>query len=140
MRVTLRTVGAVALEATAAESGGQVVIDGKPDIGGQGRGMRPMEALLSALASCAAMDVLFILRKQRQPVEGLRIEADAERVDEVPARLRSVHLRFVVVGKGLHDGKVQRAVRLSVDKYCSVAASLRDDITVTHEATLEAPA
>ena len=135
MKVTLRTVGPVALEATAS-SGGQAIIDGKPEIGGEDRGMRPMEALLTALASCAAMDVLYILRKQRQTVDELRVEVEGERADAVPAPFTRVHLRFVARG-AIEDKKLARAVKLSVEKYCSVGVSLHPDIEVTFDAVRE---
>ena len=135
MRVELRQVGAVAFEASG-DSGGRALLEGSADLGGEGRGMRPTEALLSALGTCSAIDVLYILRKQKEPIEDLQVEIEGERADEVPARFTKIHLRFVAKGEGLNEKKVARAVRLSVEKYCSVGASLREDIEVTHEAVI----
>lgn len=135
LRVKLDKVGPAAFEARAG-SGGEVVIDGAPSIGGQGRGMRPMELLLCSLASCAAMDVVHILRKQKEPLEGLTIEVQGQRADAVPARFTAVHLRFLAQGD-VAANKLERAVRLGVEKYCSVGASLSPDIDVTWEAVHE---
>jgi putative redox protein len=136
MKVSLKRVGPVAFEASAEASGATITIDGNPDIGGEGRGMRPTEALLVALAGCSAMDVVYILRRQKQPLEDLLIAVDGTRSDEVPARFTAVHMTFTAVGEGLSEKKVRRAVALSVEKYCSVGASLREDIEVTHETVL----
>lgn len=135
MRVELAQVGPAAFEATAG-SGGKVVIDGAPEIGGEGRGMRPMEALLSALASCSAMDVVKILRQQKEPLEHLRIEIEGDRADAVPAPY--VRVRLVFVARGAVDPhKLERAVKLGVEKYCSVGASLDPKIQVSWEARRE---
>lgn len=133
LEVELVKVGAAAFAATAG-SGGEVTLDGSPAIGGEGRGMRPMELLLTSLASCAAMDVVHILRKQKQPLEGLTIAVEGRRADAVPARFVAIHLRFVARGD-VAANKLERAVRLGVEKYCSVGASLAPDIAVTWEAT-----
>lgn len=132
--VKLQIVGPAAFEATAG-SGGSLVVDGSPDIGGEGRGMRPMELLLSALASCSAMDVVHILRKQRQTIDDLTIEVKGERADATPAPFVAAHLVFKAKGD-IADNKLQRAVALSVEKYCSVGLSLDPNIKVTWEAQL----
>jgi putative redox protein len=124
MKVILDQIGAVAFEAKAGEA--SLVIDGSPDIGGQGRGMRPMEALLAAVASCSAMDVVHILRKQKEPLEHLRIEIEGERAkDVVPSPFVRMHLRFIARGP-VDEHKLERAVSLAVEKYCSVRATLGD--------------
>ena len=122
MRVRLEQVGAAAFEATAG-SGGALVVDGAPEIGGEGRGMRPMELLLSAVASCSAMDVVSILRKQRQPLEHLRVEIEGTRAEGVPSPFTRMKLVFVATGS-VDQHKLQRAVSLAVEKYCSVRANL----------------
>ena len=132
MKVRLAKVGPVASEAIAG-SGGQAIIDGKEAIGGEGRGMRPMEALLMALGSCSAMDVVYILRKQKEPLDDLTIDVDAERGEGTPSPFTAIHLTFTATRAGLSEKKVQRAVALSVEKYCSVGLSLSDAIAVTHE-------
>jgi putative redox protein len=135
MNVRLEQVGPAAFEATGG-SGGKLVVDGSPEIGGEGRGMRPMELLLAAVASCAAMDVVKILRQQKQPLEHLRIEIEGARADAVPAPYTSMKLVFVAKG-AVDEHKLRRAVSLSVEKYCSVRATL-GGVEVTWEARLEA--
>jgi putative redox protein len=133
-RVKLVKIGAAAFQADA-EGGGSLVVDGSPDIGGEGRGMRPTELLLSALASCAAMDVVHILRKQRQDLQQLTIATEGERVEAVPAPFKKIKLVFEARG-AVDDHKLQRAVQLSVEKYCSVRASLDPTIEISWEARL----
>ena len=135
MKVTLERIGHAAFEATAG-SGGKLVVDGSPEIGGEGRGMRPMELLLSAVASCAAMDVVHILvNKQKEPLEHLRIEIEGERPDATPAPFTRMKLVFIAKGE-VNDAKLQRAVSLAVEKYCSARATL-GGVEVTWEARLE---
>jgi putative redox protein len=135
LEVSLARIGKAAFRATAAV-GGELVVDGSPEIGGQGRGMRPMELLLSAIASCASMDVVHILEtKQRQPLEGLDVRVEGDRKDATPAPFVRVHLSFVAHG-AVDPGKLERAVQLAVEKYCSVKDSLDPAISVTWEARL----
>ena len=136
MKVVLEQVGKAAFNATAEVSGGTLVVDGAPDIGGEGKGMRPMELLLAAEASCSAMDVLHILRnQQKEPLESLRVEIQGTRKDAVPSPFTKMHLVFIARGP-VNDHKLQRAVKLSVEKYCSVSASL-GEVDVTWEARIE---
>lgn len=135
LEVALSRIGHAAFRARAG-SGGELVVDGSPDIGGEGRGMRPMELLLTALASCASMDVVHILaNKQRQPLDDLQVFAEGLRKDDTPAPYTEVHLRFVAHG-AIDPQKLERAVSLAVEKYCSVGASLAPGILVTWEARL----
>jgi putative redox protein len=134
MHVRLEQIGAAAFEATGG-TGGKLIVDGSPEIGGEGRGMRPMELLLASVASCSAMDVVKILRQQKQPLEHLRIEIEGERSEAVPSPFTSVKLVFIARG-AVDDNKLQRAVSLSVEKYCSAVATL-GDVTVTWEARRE---
>jgi putative redox protein len=134
MTVTLDQVGPAAFEATAG-SGGALVVDGSPEIGGEGKGMRPMELLLSAVASCSAMDVVHILRKQRQPLEHLRIAIEGTRAEGVPSPFTSMKLLFVARG-AVDESKLERAVQLAVEKYCSAGATL-GGVALTWEARRE---
>lgn len=129
--VRLEQVGPAAFEATAA-GGGALIVDGSPEIGGEGRGMRPMELLLSAAASCSAMDVLNILRKQREPLEHLSIEIEGVRADAVPAPFTQLTLVFHARGP-VDAHKLQRAVGLAVEKYCSAIATLNPAVEVRWE-------
>ena len=134
MRVRLDQVGAAAFDATG-DSGGKLVVDGAPEIGGTGRGMRPMELLLSSVASCSAMDVLHILRKQREPIEHLTVDIEGVRPDAVLSPFTRMKLVFVVRGN-VNPQKLERAVSLAVEKYCSARATI-GGVAVTWEARLE---
>lgn len=136
--VTMRLdrTGHAAFEATSG-SGGTAITDGSPDIGGEGRGMRPMEMLLAAFAGCTAMDVVHILvNRQKEPLETLRIEVEGQRRETVPMRFDAIHVKFTA-NRGIDEKKYQRAVMLSVEKYCSVRQSLAADIEVTYEAVFD---
>ena len=134
MKLTLEQVGTVLFEATGG-SGGKHLVEGSPDIGGEGKAVRPMELLLSSVASCSAMDVLVILRKQREPIENLRVEVEGTRVDAVPSPYSSIKMIFIARG-AISERKLQRACSLAVEKYCSARASI-PGVEVTWEARLE---
>lgn len=135
VHVRLDQVGAAAFDATA-DSGGKLVVDGAPEIGGTGRGMRPMELLLSSVASCSAMDVLHILRKQKEPIENLTVDIEGVRADAAVSPFTRMKLVFVVRGN-VDTHKLERAVSLAVEKYCSARATLGAGVEVTWEARLE---
>jgi putative redox protein len=121
---------------TASNSGGAtIVIDGPPDQGGQNAGLRPMETLLAALAGCSAMDVVLIMKKQREDLERLEVEVDGERADAVPAVFTKINLRFRGFGP-IDLKKFQKAVELSLEKYCSVSKTLDPAVTITSECVL----
>jgi len=115
-----------------SEEGVRVKMDAAPGIGGKGSGMRPMELLASSLAGCMAIDVLLILRKQRQEVTHFEIQIDAERRDAVPAKFEAITLIFSV-NKEVNLDKLSSAVKLTHEKYCSVSQSLNPDIEVQTE-------
>lgn len=133
MKVRLEQAGPVAFEATAEVSGARATLDGKADIGGEGKGMRPTEMLLTGLAGCAAIDVAHILRRQKEPLEHLAIEVEGDKNDKPPHRFVAIRLRFLATGD-VNDHKLQRAVQLSVEKYCTVRNSLDPAIELTWEA------
>lgn len=119
------------------EEGNTVSIDGGVAIGGTGKGMSPMQLLLTSVAACASFDVSLILKKQKQNVTELRVDASGERPSEGQVKpFKSIHLHFVLSGTP-EENKVQRAVELAVEKYCSVAASLDPEIKITHDFSLE---
>jgi len=113
--------------------GDRLVLDG----GGVSVGFMPREALLAALGGCTAVDVVEILGKRRTPPESYRIELEGERADEHPRRFTKIKVRHVVRGEGITQGGLDRAVSLSHEKYCSVAATFNAEIE--YEAVLEAP-
>ncbi|MGO9324766.1 MAG: OsmC family protein [Terracidiphilus sp.] len=116
-------------------AGATGVIDAPADLGGEHAGLRPMETLLSALAGCSAMDVLHIMKKQRQKLERLEVEVEAERADAIPAVFTKIHLRFKAHG-AVDLKKLEKAVALSVEKYCSVSKMLEPTVEITAEGVL----
>jgi putative redox protein len=119
------------------ESGHAIVVDGAPGAGGRNLGPRPMELVLAGAAACTAFDVVWILKKARQPVSDCTVEADAERATEEPKVFTRIHLIYRVRGKGLQRTQVERAVKLSKEKYCSATAMLAKTAEVTFEIALE---
>ncbi len=105
-------------------SGHAVVVDAAPDVGGRNLGARPMELVLMGTGSCSAIDVVHILRKSRQAVSGCVVELEAERAAEEPKVFTRIRFHYVVTGKGLAPAQVERAIKLSKDKYCSATAML----------------
>lgn len=120
MKIDLKRVNqAVHFEASASSTKVKVQIDGSPDIGGQGLGVRPMEMVLMALASCSSLDLITILQKQRQEILDFSVIAEGVRTDKIPKVFTSVHLTFTLTGK-VDQAKAERAAELAVKKYCSV--------------------
>ncbi len=114
-------------------SGHAVVIDGAPEHGGRNLGMRPMEMVLTGAAACAAFDVVLILKKGRQPVTDCVVTAVAERAPEEPKVFTRIHLAYAVAGHGLDAKQVERAVKLSKDKYCSATIMLARTAEISYE-------
>jgi putative redox protein len=117
-------------------SGHGVVIDGAPEFGGRNLGMRPIELVLLGAAACTAFDVVLILKKGRQPVADCVVEADAERAETVPRVFRKIHLRYIVAGRGLDRHQVERAVKLSKEKYCSATIMLAATAEITYDVAI----
>ncbi len=120
-----------------AGSGHAVVMDGSPEYGGRNIGIRPMELLLVGLAGCTAFDVVNILRKGRENVADCIVEVSAERAGEDPKVFTAIHLDYTVKGKGLSEAKVERAIALSKEKYCSASIMLGKTAKITHAFTVE---
>lgn len=115
-------------------SGHAIVIDGPPDHGGRNMGMRPMELMLLGVGSCSSFDVVDILKKGRHNVTGCTAEVTGDRVDAIPSVFSKIHLHFVVSGKGLNAAVVERAVKLSAEKYCSASIMLgKAGVAITHD-------
>ncbi|MES2555230.1 MAG: OsmC family protein [Bacteroidota bacterium] len=106
------------------------IIDASPEIGGKNKGMRPMQLLAGSLASCMSIDILLILKKQRVEVGKYEVEIDAKRAEGVPSPFETIELTFGV-DAGVPLQKLEHAVKLSHEKYCSVSASINPSIRVT---------
>jgi putative redox protein len=98
------------------------------------QGVSPSDLLPMALIGCTAYDVVEILKKQRQELNQLHVTAEAEQDETPPWRFRRIHIRYQAVGKGIALEKLQKAIQISEEKYCSVYATLKDVIEITHEA------
>ncbi len=119
------------LEASGA-SDVKVHIDAAEKIGGHNLGARPMELVLTALAACSSMDLISILKKQRMNPEEFSVDVEGKRPEDVyPAPFSDIHMTFEFTGN-LDESKVQRAIELSVEKYCSVYEMLKDKVKITY--------
>jgi putative redox protein len=114
-------------------SGHAVVLDGAPDAGGRNLGVRPMEMLLMGLGGCSAFDVVLILRKGREEVSDCVVELEAERAETDPKVFTRIHMHYKVTGRGLTPAKVERAIALSAEKYCSASAIMGKTAVITHD-------
>src|SRR6185436_7394762 len=123
MKATVRWVDNVMFVGESG-SGHAVVMDGAPEAGGRNLGVRPMEMLLLGLGGCTAFDVVMILEKGREPVTDCIVDMDADRAETEPKVFTRIQMRYRISGRGLDPKKVERAVNLSAEKYCSATAML----------------
>ena len=114
------------------ESGHSVLIDTKPEFGGEERGPGPMELVMVALGGCTAMDVVSILKKMRVELESLTINIDSERALEHPKVFTKINIEYNFAGKHIKEKDVKRAIELSQEKYCSVSAMLKQKAEITY--------
>ncbi len=132
MKIRATWTAPMRLDATS-EAGSVATMDTSADHGGSGAGPSPMETVLMAMAGCTGMDVASILAKMRAPLRALAIAVDAERATEHPKVFTKIHVRYDAAGPGLQRDQVEKAVALSVDKYCSVTAMLKGSAKVTYD-------
>ncbi len=111
--------------------GHSIVMDASKQSGGEGSGVSPLQLLLIALGGCTGMDIVHIMRKQRQQVNSLEVLVSGERVKEPPQVYNNIRVEYKIKGKNIEEKAVQRAIQLSEDKYCSVGAMLRAKAKVT---------
>jgi putative redox protein len=116
----------------SASSGHHLTMDADSGSGGHNKGFRPMELLLVGFGGCTGMDVISILRKKRENVSGMEMNVKGEKSDAHPHVYREVQIEYVVKGKGIQKESVERAIALSLDKYCSVGATLGKTAKITH--------
>ncbi len=114
-------------------SGHAIVMDGAPDIGGRNLGPRPMEMLLLGAGGCTSVDVVMILKKSRQAVTGCEVSIEAERAEDHPKVFTRIRMHFTVRGQGLKPEMVERAIKLSAEKYCSASIMLGKTAEITHD-------
>jgi putative redox protein len=113
------------------ESGHSVLMDAKPEVGGEDKGPRPMEFLMVSLGGCTAMDVVSILKKMRTDLESMTIKIDSERALEHPKIFTKINIEYNLTGKDIKEENVKKAIELSQEKYCSVTAMLREKAEIT---------
>lgn len=103
---------------------------------GDGPGVSPMQALLLGLGSCASIDVVMILQKQRLALDDVQVEVEGERGEEAPRPYKKIHMHFMVSGKALPEDKVVRAITLSTEKYCGAFGTLSASAEITWDYTI----
>jgi putative redox protein len=114
-------------------SGHLVAMDGAPEGGGRNLAPRPMELLLVGAGGCSSYDVVLILRRGRQEVSCCQVKVSAERAEADPKVFTKIHFHFVISGKGLKAPVVERAIRMSAEKYCSASIMLGKTAVLTHD-------
>jgi putative redox protein len=122
-----------------ADSGHWTIMDGSPNFGGSDAAPRPKELLLFALGGCTSSDVVPILKKKKVPVEAYEVRVTAEVREEHPQVFTSIHLEYVITGEGINPVDVERAIELSITKYCAVTAMLSQAFPITHSYRIEKP-
>ena len=124
--------GGMAMEARA-DSGHTVIMDVAPGAGGENKGLRPMEMVLLGMGGCTSFDVISILKKGREDITDCVAEMEATRADSVPQVFTKIHVHFVVTGRNLNADKVERAISLSAEKYCSASIMIGKTADITHD-------
>jgi putative redox protein len=114
-------------------SGHALVMDGAPEHGGRDMGFRPMEMLLLGVGGCTAFDIVSILKKSRQAITDCEVKIDSDRAEEIPKVFTRIHIHFIITGNSLDPAKVEKAVNLSTDKYCSASKMLEKTAEMTHD-------
>ena len=132
MKARIQWTGGAGFSARA-DSGHVVQMDGPPEFGGCNQGPRPMEMILMGLGGCTAFDVVHILGKSRQRISDCAVELEAERAPTDPKVFTRIHVHFIVRGADLDSAKVERAVKLSAEKYCSASIMLAKSVDITHD-------
>ena len=116
-----------------SHSGHSITMDGPPEIGGGNLGVRPMEMLLLGVAGCTMIDVVTTLKKMRQELTHCETKVNAERADDHPKVFTDIHIQFLVKGNDLDSKKVEKAITLSAEKYCSASIMLGKTASISHD-------
>ena len=116
-----------------SDSGHAIVMDGPPEIGGENLGVRPMEMLLLGMTGCTVIDVISTLKKMREDVVDCQTQVSADRSEEYPKVFTNIHVHFVLKGKQLNPSKVDKAIKLSAEKYCSASIMIGKTAVITHD-------
>ena len=116
-----------------SDSGHTITMDGPPESGGENLGVRPMEMLLLGVAGCTMIDVVTTLKKMRQDLSHCETKINAERATDHPKVFTNIHIQFILKGQNLDEKKVDKAITLSAEKYCSASIMLGETATITHD-------
>ena len=132
MECTVSWMGQDGMSFSAEVGSGHIVnMDGAPEAGGRNLAPRPMELLLAGAGGCSAFDVVMILKKARQSITGCKIKLEAERAETEPKVFTHINMKYIVTGKGLDPARVEKAVALSHEKYCSATVMLEKTAKIT---------
>ena len=134
VKTALEWSGGMSFETELA--GHRLTVDADSRFGGQDRGPRPKSLVLTALGGCTAMDVVSLLRKMQVPFEAFSVEVEGEAREEHPQVYTRLHLRYILKGSALDREKIDKAIGLSLDKYCAVHAMLSKSVPISHEVVL----
>ena len=134
--VNLKWEGGMRFVATT-EEGDSVTMDTDPEGGGEGRGVRPLKLVLVGLGGCTGMDIVWILKRQRQEVTGLEMNVTGTRRKKEPRYYENIQIEYIVRGRNLRESAVKRAIELSEQKYCSVRGIFRPEVKVTRSYRIE---
>ncbi|MDH5449350.1 MAG: OsmC family protein [Candidatus Bathyarchaeota archaeon] len=118
-------------------TGHSIVMDASTESGGEGSGFSPMQLLLIALGGCTSMDVVHILQKQRQQVNGLEVSVTGHRVKDPPRIYHNIRVEYKIMGTNIKENAIQRAIQLSEDRYCSVGAMLKTKAKVVSDYVIQ---
>jgi putative redox protein len=135
MKTTVKWCDGMSFEAET-QSGHKIKMDGAEKYGGKNKGARPMELLLSSLGGCSCFDVILILKKSKQNITDCKVKISATRANTTPAVFTKIHLDFFINGDALKEKRVQKAVSLSVEKYCSVVKMLQNSVTIDYRVNI----
>ncbi|MDA8755784.1 OsmC family protein [Candidatus Pseudothioglobus singularis] len=116
-----------------SDSGHTITMDGPPESGGENLGVRPMEMLLLGVAGCTMIDIVTTLKKMRQDLSHLETKINAKRATDHPKVFTDIHIQFILKGQNLDEKKVDKAITLSAEKYCSASIMLGETATITHD-------
>jgi len=115
-----------------ADSGHAIIMDAAPEAGGKNTGFRPMELLLVGIGSCSGMDIVSILKKKKQTISGFEINVNGQKAESYPQKFTGIDIEFIIKGKNISEEAVKRAVQLSMEKYCSVKATIEGSANINY--------
>ena len=132
MKINIHRLNDAYLFEARSENNVTMQMDANPEIGGGDAAFRPVHALVASLGGCSGIDVIMILKKQKQQIDEFDIEIEAEREkDKTPSLVTGIHLKFILKGK-IDKDKLEKAIELSLEKYCTVAKMLEKTAKITH--------